>query len=65
VSNYDAIEEARKKIEDDLGPIDILVNNAGILALASLREGTPSDLERIVKVNFLAQLWVRCPELLF
>jgi NAD(P)-dependent dehydrogenase (short-subunit alcohol dehydrogenase family) len=52
------VEACKTKIEADLGPVDILVNNAGVLPLASLREGKPSDLERIITVNLTAHLWV-------
>jgi NAD(P)-dependent dehydrogenase (short-subunit alcohol dehydrogenase family) len=58
VSDYGAVVELKELIEIDLGSIDILANNAGILALASLREGKHTDLERIVRVNLLSQLWV-------
>ena len=30
VSDFDAVQEAIKKIEADIGPIEVLVNNAGI-----------------------------------
>jgi all-trans-retinol dehydrogenase (NAD+) len=58
VGNYASVEACRANIERDLGPVDILVNNAGILPLASLREGKPSDLERIINVNLTAHIWV-------
>jgi NAD(P)-dependent dehydrogenase (short-subunit alcohol dehydrogenase family) len=58
VSDYNAVVELKEAIENDLGAVDILANNAGILALVSLREGKHTDLERIIRVNLLSQIWV-------
>ena len=59
VSDYDAILKLKKNIEADVGFVDILVNNAGLLPLMSLREGKPSDYQKIMNVNVLSNFWVR------
>jgi all-trans-retinol dehydrogenase (NAD+) len=58
VSHYDAIQQLRKDIESSLGTVDILVNNAGILSAISLREGRPSDIQRLIDVNLSSHFWV-------
>lgn len=46
------------QINRDLGIVDILVNNAGLMPKASLREGHPSDMQRVLDVNVSAHFWV-------
>ncbi|XP_001688515.2 uncharacterized oxidoreductase YoxD isoform X1 [Anopheles gambiae] len=57
IANYEAVERLRLEVESKLGPVDVLVNNAGLLAVLSLSEGKPADLERIVNVNLLSHFW--------
>lgn len=59
ITDTDAIEELRKRVESDLGPVDILINNAAIIPLLSLREGTHKEVKRIVDVNITANYIVR------
>ena len=58
VSNYEAIQKLKKDIEESMGSIDILVNNAGILSTISLREGQPSDIQKVIDVNLTSHFWV-------
>lgn len=58
VTNYDRIEEVKRQINTDLGTVDILVNNAGIIPKQSLREGPPSDIQRLMDINVMANFWV-------
>lgn len=58
VSNYDAIQQLKIDIESTLGSVDILVNNAGILSTISLREGQPSDIQKVIDVNLTSHFWV-------
>ena len=57
VSDYEAIQQLKKDIEKSLGDLDILVNNAGILSAISLREGSPSDIQKLIDVNLSSHLW--------
>ncbi|XP_035793292.1 17-beta-hydroxysteroid dehydrogenase 13-like isoform X2 [Anopheles albimanus] len=57
IANYEEVEKLRLAVEDALGPVDILVNNAGLLAILSITEGKPSDLQRILNVNLLSHFW--------
>lgn len=59
VSNYEEIVALKEKIKADLGEVDILVNNAGLLPKVSLLQGNPEDILRIIKVNMVANFWVR------
>lgn len=45
-------------INRDMGIVDILVNNAGLMPKASLREGQPNDMQRVLDVNVSAHFWV-------
>lgn len=58
VSDFDAIQQVKKEIESTLGFVDILVNNAGILSRISLREGQPSDVQKVIDVNLTSHYWV-------
>lgn len=58
VADYKSVVQLRKRIEASvLGPVDILVNNAGLLAMLSLSEGTPEDVQRILNVNLTSHFW--------
>lgn len=58
VSDYGSVIKLKESIESALGPVDILVNNAALLAMLSLSEGKPEDVQRIVHVNLLSHFWV-------
>jgi all-trans-retinol dehydrogenase (NAD+) len=58
VTNYEAIQQLKKDIESTLGSVDILVNNAGVVPSISLREGKPSDLQKIIDLNVSSHFWV-------
>lgn len=64
VSSFDAIQQLKKDIESSLGCVDILINNAGILSAISLREGQPSDLQKVIDVNLTSHFWVKYKYLL-
>ncbi|XP_035793293.1 17-beta-hydroxysteroid dehydrogenase 13-like [Anopheles albimanus] len=58
VSSYEAVVALRTEVSEKLGPVDILINNAGVLPLMSLREGTPSDLKKVIEINLLSHVWM-------
>lgn len=58
VSNYEEVLKLRNDIEGSIGTVDILVNNAGILAMMTLEESRPQDIQRIINVNLTSHFWV-------
>lgn len=54
ITDNNAVEQLRIKIENDLGAVDILINNAALMPLMSLREGSHQEVRRIVDVNITA-----------
>lgn len=58
VSDYESVNKLKENVESTLGPVDILVNNAALLAMLSLSEGKPEDVQRIINVNLLSHFWV-------
>lgn len=65
VTNYERIEEVKREINIDLGTVDILVNNAGIIPKHSLRDGKPSDIQRLIDINVMANFWVKLNQFVF
>uniref|UniRef100_A0A8D8MQQ2 Short-chain dehydrogenase/reductase 3 n=1 Tax=Culex pipiens TaxID=7175 RepID=A0A8D8MQQ2_CULPI len=57
VADHKSVAQLRQDIEQSLGPVDVLVNNAGLLAMLSLAEGTPEDVQRILGVNLVSHFW--------
>lgn len=57
ISDPEEVETLKEVIENSVGPVDILINNAGLMPLASLREGRPRDIQRIVDVNLNSNFW--------
>lgn len=51
VSDYDAVAEAIKQINSDLGPIEILVNNAGITRDMLASRMTAKDFSEVIDTN--------------
>lgn len=58
VGDQKSVEQLKSDVEAKLGLVDILVNNAGLLAVLSLSEGTPEDVQRIINVNLASHFWV-------
>jgi len=57
VANFDEVDRAATRVEDELGPIDVWVNNAMTTVFAPLQDVGPADFERAVQVTFLGQVW--------
>jgi len=58
VSSQDQVEQAIKKLTEELGTADILINNAGIGSFASLLEMDPAEWKRIIDVNLMGTYYV-------
>lgn len=57
VADHKSVGQLRQDVEASLGTVDVLVNNAGLLAMLSLSEGTPEDVQRIMGVNLMSHFW--------
>ena len=51
VSDFDAVQEACKRIEEEHGPIEIVVNNAGITRDGTLLKMTYEDWDAVMRTN--------------
>ena len=50
-SNYNEIEVAAKKVNDEFGRIDILINNAGITRDSTVKKMTIEQWQQVIDVN--------------
>ena len=57
VSQFDQVDAAAARAEEELGPIDVWVNDAMTTVFAPSWEVTPADFQRAVEVTFLGQVW--------
>jgi acetoacetyl-CoA reductase len=51
VSDFEAVQEAVKKIESEIGVIDVLVNNAGITRDGTLHKMTQEKWQQVIDTN--------------
>jgi len=58
VSDKDAVKAMALKVKQEVGKVDILVNNAGIVAGGFACELRDDQVERVMKVNTLAVIWM-------
>ncbi|MEE8078911.1 MAG: SDR family NAD(P)-dependent oxidoreductase, partial [Pseudomonadales bacterium] len=58
VTDREAIEPAVQRVLDEAGAIDVLVNNAGVTAVGALEDIDESDIERVMRTNFLGPVWL-------
>lgn len=58
VSDPEMVQREAEHILRDLGHVDILINNAGIVVGKAFHEHTTQDIERTIKVNQLAPMFV-------
>ncbi|WP_462412893.1 3-ketoacyl-ACP reductase [Neobacillus sp. Marseille-QA0830] len=58
VSSQEEVDQAIKKITDELGAADILINNAGIGGFATLLDMDPKEWKRIIDVNLMGPYYV-------
>ena len=57
VSNFEQVDAAATRVEEELGPIDVWVNDAMTTVFAPAWEVKPADFQRAVEVTFLGQVW--------
>lgn len=57
VADFEQVQAAATRVEDQLGPIDVWVNDAMTTVFAPAWEVKPADFQRAVEVTFLGQVW--------
>lgn len=57
VADAEAIEEAARRTEAELGPIDIWVNNAMTSVLSPVKESTAEEFRRVTEVTYLGYVY--------
>ncbi|QYJ15793.1 hypothetical protein Rxycam_01621 [Rubrobacter xylanophilus DSM 9941] len=57
VADAAAVEEAARRVEEELGPIDVWVNNAMASVFAPVREVTPEEFRRVTEVTYLGTVY--------
>jgi NAD(P)-dependent dehydrogenase (short-subunit alcohol dehydrogenase family) len=57
VADYDAVDAAAGRIEDELGPIDVWINNAFSSVFATFLETRPDEFRRTTEVTYLGYVY--------
>ena len=57
VANADAVEDAARQVEEQLGPIDIWVNNAMVSVFSPIKEMTAGEFKRVTEVTYLGYVY--------
>jgi NAD(P)-dependent dehydrogenase (short-subunit alcohol dehydrogenase family) len=57
VADYDAVDGAAARIEDELGPIDVWVNNAFSSVFATFMDTKPEEFRRTTEVTYLGSVY--------
>ncbi|MCA3748134.1 MAG: SDR family oxidoreductase [Rubrobacter sp.] len=57
VADPAAVEEAARRVEEELGPIDVWVNNAMTSVFAPVREVSPEEFRRVTEVTYLGTVY--------
>jgi NAD(P)-dependent dehydrogenase (short-subunit alcohol dehydrogenase family) len=57
VAVADAVEEAARRVEEDLGPIDVWVNNAMTSVFSPVKEMAPEEFRRVTEVTYLGTVY--------
>ncbi|UOR10858.1 3-ketoacyl-ACP reductase [Halobacillus amylolyticus] len=58
VSDIESVNQAVKKVKNDLGSIDILINNAGIGKYGGFMDLNPEEWEKVIQVNLMGTYYV-------
>ena len=57
VADYDAVDRAASRAEEELGPLDVWINNAMTTSFSPLSDTKSDDFRRAIEVTFLGQVW--------
>lgn len=57
VAEFDQVEAAARRVEEELGPIDVWVNDAMTTVFAPIWEIEPAEFERATRVTYLGTVW--------
>jgi NAD(P)-dependent dehydrogenase (short-subunit alcohol dehydrogenase family) len=57
VSDADAVEEAARRVEEELGPIDVWVNDAMVSVFSPAKEMKPEEYRRVTEVSYLGTVY--------
>lgn len=57
VADADAVEEAARRTEQELGPIDVWINNAMVSVFSPIKEMTSSEFKRVTEVTYLGYVY--------
>lgn len=57
VSDAEAVEEAARRVEGDLGPIDVWVNDAMVSVFSPAKEMAPEEYRRVTEVTYLGTVY--------
>src|SRR5689334_9288730 len=53
VADYEAVEQAAQRVEEELGPIDVWVNDAFTSVFAPFTRIEPDEFRRVTEVSYL------------
>jgi short-subunit dehydrogenase len=57
VADFDRVDAAAQRIEDELGPIEVWVNNAMTTVFAPVSDTTSDEFRRATEVTYLGSVW--------
>lgn len=57
VADAEAVEDAARRVEEELGPIDIWVNNAMTSVFSPFTEMNPDEFKRVTEVTYLGYVY--------
>jgi short-subunit dehydrogenase len=57
MADADAVGNAARLVEEQLGPIDIWVNNAMVSVFSPIKEMTPEEFKRVTEVTYLGYVY--------
>ena len=63
ITDFEAVENVKKCVVNDLGPVDILVNNAGTFEDVTFDDHNFEDFRRVIEINLLSVICVSINQL--